>query len=152
MTLQIHVILMSVIVNYGHLEYKRTIWPTCNIEATIAAEADKSGLDRGLFRAILYHESRLRVNAHNKVTGDHGIGQINIKTAKAYRFDVDRLKRDCAYSVAAAAKVLLWFKRTYPHEPLWFCRYNIGTQTAPVTCNSYATLVLQTPTRLPASE
>lgn len=60
---------------------------------------------------------------------DVGISQININTAKSYKFDLNRLKTDLAYSVDSGAKVLSWFKKTYAkrESDTWYCRYNTGT-------------------------
>lgn len=78
-----------------------------------------------VFYAILKHESRLNVSAVNYKTDDHGIGQINRKTASAYGFDIKRLTTDFEYSAMAAADVYKWFINVYgEHE---WCRYNVGT-------------------------
>lgn len=77
------------------------------------------------FYAILKHESRLDVSAVNYKTDDHGIGQVNRKTAKAHGFDIKRLTTDFEYSVMAAADVYKWFIKVYGEEQ--WCRYNVGT-------------------------
>jgi soluble lytic murein transglycosylase-like protein len=80
-----------------------------------------------LLTAILAKESMFRLDAVNKRTKDYGIGQINLRTIKAYHFDMNRITLDLRYSIRASAQVLSWFKRYKPHEAVWFCRYNVGT-------------------------
>lgn len=75
--------------------------------------------------AILAHESRYKLDAVNKLTKDYGIGQINIRTIKAFNFDKKRLLTDLYYSVDAAGLVLADFKRMYgKKEKNYYSRYN----------------------------
>lgn len=98
------------------------------IDSDIAKVATEYKLDATLLQAILMQESRLEPNTINHKTLDYGIGGINVKTIKAYKFDKDRLLTDKVYSIKAAAIVLSDFKKNFKHkEPLtWHCRYNIG--------------------------
>ena len=102
---------------------------TVNIEAAAKKAAIGHGLDPELFIAILIVESNLRVGAYNSDTNDHGIGQINITTAKSFKLDIVRLKTDLEYSLNAAAIVLKDFQKRYKKkEPdMFYCRYNIGS-------------------------
>lgn len=78
-----------------------------------------------VYTAILMQESRYKLDAINHVTNDHGVAQINIKTAIAYGFDISRLTRDLKYSVDAGAQVLADFRRMYgKREESFWTRYN----------------------------
>src|SRR6267154_4581559 len=59
-----------------------------------------------LLVAILMQESKFDPKAVNKVTHDYGLAQINIKTAKSYKFDLKRLKTEPKYSIFAAGLIL----------------------------------------------
>lgn len=93
----------------------------------IDKSALKYGLDSRLLTSIIAHESMFKVDAVNYKTQDYGIGQINVKTIKAYKFDKRRILTDAAYSIDCAAKVLSWFKRYESKSTNWYCRYNVGT-------------------------
>lgn len=61
------------------------------------------------------------------VAVDFGIGQINKRTIKAFKFDKTKLLNDLEYSVEASAKVLADFKRMYgKKDPEYWTRYNAG--------------------------
>lgn len=62
---------------------------------------------------------------------DYGIGQINHKTIKSFKFDQKKLLSDLTYSVEAAAIVLADFKRMYPEDPEFWTRYNAGVRNTP---------------------
>lgn len=100
-------------------------------EAELAIYIDEAsstyGLQPELLTAILAKESMFNIEAVNLRTHDYGIGQLNIKTIRAYRFDLHRIQTDLRYSVFASAKVLSWFKKYGRHEAVWWCRYNVGT-------------------------
>jgi soluble lytic murein transglycosylase-like protein len=76
--------------------------------------------------AVIMHESRYDVNAHNRRTHDHGLMQINGRTAKSLA-----LNNSCLYNVEcnvmAGASVLAYMKRRFGHERNWIARYNVGT-------------------------
>ena len=105
-------------------------------------------------------ESKYRVRSINRACGikpepplaydetcvwqDFGMAQINYKTAKKYKFNIDKLLFDEEYSINAGAIVLSWFHRKYAKkEATWFVRYNCGTarNTNRPTCNAYKTAV-----------
>lgn len=68
-------------------------------------------------------------NPEVKVCSDFGISQIYFKTAKAFKFEIDRLTTDLDYSVEAGAIVLADFKRMYGHRELdWYTRYNASSR------------------------
>lgn len=95
--------------------------------------------------AILRQECHYRLKCINAVTKDYGIGQINVKTIAAFKFDKTKLLTDLDYSVEAAVLVLADFKRMFGHkEKDWFCRYNVGTaQKSKIEqkCQAYKVLV-----------
>lgn len=66
------------------------------------------------------------------VSQDFGISQISYRTAKNYKFDLNRLTTDLDYSVSAGAEVLSWFYKTYGRrEPdAWYSHYNCGTRSS----------------------
>lgn len=111
----------------------------------IVKASNKHGINPKKFSAILAQECRYRLNCVNKVTKDYGIGQINLKTIRAFKLDQKRLLEDLEYSVESSAMVLADFKRVFGRrEKNWHCRYNVGT--APFVqvsekCGEYATLV-----------
>lgn len=91
-----------------------------------------------ILTAMLMQESSYRISAKGLRCGisittgekdcvvvDYGIGQINHKTVKNFKFDLDRLLSDVEYSVEASAIVLADFKRMYgKQEPDYWSRYN----------------------------
>lgn len=93
------------------------------------------------------HQFHMMIDITNTkcVVNDIGIAQINVKTIKAYKFDIGRLMNDLEYSVDAGANVLSWFRKVYSKkEPLmWYSRYNCGTKrnVNRTTCNNYKRLV-----------
>ncbi len=69
-------------------------------------------------------------NGKECVAIDFGIGQINHRTIKSFKFDQDRLLSDLEYSVEAAAIVLADFKRMYgSREEDYWSRYNSGVKS-----------------------
>lgn len=81
-----------------------------------------------LFVSIMAQESKFKVSAINKKTGDRGIMQINPVNIKKKKMDKRRLVTDVAYSVQRGAEILSWFRQKYPDEKDWFVRYNCGTK------------------------
>lgn len=62
------------------------------------------------------------------VAVDFGIGQINHKTVKSFKFDKTKLLNDLEYSVDASAKVLADFKRMYgKKDNNYWSRYNASS-------------------------
>jgi len=63
---------------------------------------------------------------------DFGIGQINHKTIKSYKFDQVKLMSDLTYSVEASAIVLSDFKKKYgKNDSEYWTRYNAGVKNTP---------------------
>ncbi len=90
--------------------------------------AAKHNVPSNILTALIAQESMFRVGAVNKLTQDYGIGQINIRTIKAYKLDMHRLLTDVDYSIDAAAMALSYFHKRYQAvESKWYCRYNVGT-------------------------
>lgn len=91
-----------------------------------------------IFTAILAQESGYRLEAMGchrgldretyaevRICSDFGIGQIYFKTARSYKFDIEKLTTDLEYSVDAAAQVLSEFKMRYERKEVdWWTRYN----------------------------
>lgn len=99
------------------------------------------GLNPIKVSAILRQECRYRLKCINAVTKDYGIGQINIKTIHAFKFDKTRLLNDLDYSVEAAVIVLADFKRMYGQkEQDYWTRYNTSN---PEKRKKYKQLVAQ---------
>lgn len=87
---------------------------------------------------MLMQESAYKISAKNIRCGisvstgerdciavDFGIGQINNKTIKNFKFDQKKLLSDLTYSVEAAAIVLADFKRMYgSKDKTYWTRYN----------------------------
>jgi len=93
----------------------------------IIKAAEANGVSPKLFAAIIATESMYR-STINVRTQDYGLTQINIKTAKAYNWDIMRLLYDPEYALNAGAKLLAQYQKRYSKlEPNWFCRYNVGT-------------------------
>lgn len=97
---------------------------------------DKYGISHKIYVAILAQESMYKLDAKNcgkkkvngqvhKICHDFGMSQINKNTAKAFKFDLDKLTSDVGYSIEAGAQVLKDFKDRYGHkEKDWWTRYN----------------------------
>lgn len=83
------------------------------------------GLNPHLLHAILWQESRLKVEAVN-AGGDTGIGQISPAMIKHYGFNPVALRTDVRYSIYASARVLADVKKRWgKKEPkIWWSRYH----------------------------
>jgi hypothetical protein len=68
--------------------------------------------------------------AVDKVCQDFGIGQVNYKTARTYRFEVSRLTTDLEYSIKASGKVFADISKMYKNkEPQdYYTRYNASNK------------------------
>lgn len=113
------------------------------IASEITSAARKYNIERSLLSCILKKESEYRNRIISK-TSDYGIAQINIKTARKYKFDVYHLTTDTAYSIDKAALILSDYERLNRDDEArtWFCRYNIGYQSLSkpnigATCERY---------------
>lgn len=113
-----------------------------------------------IYTAILMQESSYVLDSVNSYCGlrrkssdsgevcvyeDFGMSQINYKTARYYKFDIELLLTDEEYSIESGAIVLSWFRKTYQKkEPrMWFTRFNCGTKPKVLrsTCVNYKKLV-----------
>lgn len=94
--------------------------PAKDLAPAILQTSLKYGLDYHLLMAVILLESRGVSTAHNKRTCDHGIGQINIRTAQAMG-----LSMTCLYNwrcnLDATARILSEIQDGN------ICRYNVGT-------------------------
>ena len=84
----------------------------------------KHGVRADILTAIIMRESSYRMGI--RAGNDYGLTQINIRTVKAFGFDIGKLMTDLEYSVEAGAIVLADFKkRYYKREPNnYWSRYN----------------------------
>jgi len=89
-------------------------------------------LDSAIYTAILAQESMFKLNAKNCRKGfcyDHGISQINYKTALIYNFNLNGLTTDLVYSVQAGAIVLADLRKAYAHKDKdYWTRYNASNK------------------------
>jgi hypothetical protein len=82
-------------------------------------------IDSKRYAAILGQESLYKLGAINHKSKDYGMSQINLKTARSYGFDINRLTSDVEYSVRAGARVLADLKKSHSHKDKEFwTRYN----------------------------
>lgn len=93
----------------------------------ITAAAVKYKLERRLLSCLYFVESTYTLNVISR-TRDHGIGQINVHTAKGFKMDIALLTTDLAYSVDRSAFILNHYRQLkQAEEPrTWICRYNVG--------------------------
>lgn len=129
---------------YNHLlKNKRDLDRTYadRLAQAIYKASNKYNLNPIKVSAILRQECRYKLSCVNDLTKDYGIGQINIKTIKAFKFDKKRILNDLDYSVEAAVIVLADFKRMYGHkEKDYWTRYNTSN---PEKRKKYKQLVAQ---------
>jgi len=100
-----------------HVKHKEVI------AKTISKSCKQYHIPCNIYTAILAQESMFRTSPKG---GDHGMSQIYHVTAKAYKLNKHRLKRDFKYAIKAGAMILSDFKKRYKdREPLfWWTRYN----------------------------
>lgn len=78
-----------------------------------------------VFKAILYQESKFKLDAINKKSLDLGISQINYRTAILYKFTLHKLLNDLEYSIEAGAIVLNDLRKSYGKKEVdYWTRYN----------------------------
>lgn len=78
--------------------------------------------------SIAFHESSLRMGAVNASSHDHGLMQINEKTAHRLGLSRERVSGDAKYAVASACSILADNKRRYSDKvPYWIGIYRSGT-------------------------
>lgn len=109
-----------------------------SLARTILAQSKKHKVSAKILTAMLMQESSYNISAKGLKCGisittgekdcvavDYGIGQINHKTIKSFKFDEKKLLSNLDYSVEASAIVLADFKRMYGHkEDEYWTRYN----------------------------
>jgi len=93
----------------------------------ITAASVKYKLERRLLSCLYFVESTYTLNVISR-TRDHGIGQVNERTAKGFHMDVARLTSDLAYSIDRSAYMLSHYQQLKRSEEprTWICRYNVG--------------------------
>lgn len=125
------------------------------ISNIIAKYTKKYHIEAELFTAILRQESNFRLESkgcrygldenynETKVCADFGISQVYYKTARRYKFDIERLTKDLDYSIKCGIIILRDIQKRYGHEKDWWTRYNCGTRgtTKRDTCQIYKSLV-----------
>ena len=107
--------------------------PTQELAAAIVQESARQGVDARLVAQILLQESRGKANAYNKASKDHGIMQINEKTAKAANISQECLKNwrcNLRQGVRIIAKA---------HRPCAFNLGNTGAKKWTKSCIKYET-------------
>ncbi len=97
------------------------------IASLITKYATKYDLDRTQLSCLFKIESSYRLNVISK-TRDHGIGQINERTATNLKMNVKKLTNNLEYSIERSAHMLAYYKwLKQDEEPRqWPCRYNVG--------------------------
>lgn len=112
-----------------------------SLKVAIHKSCIKYKIPCNVYTAILMQESKYILDSFNPDTKDHGISQINEKTAIAFGFDIHKLHTNLEYSVEAGAIVLADFRRMYGKKELDFwTRYN---SSRPTQREIYKSLVAQ---------
>ena len=116
-----------------------------SIAKSIYNNSIKYDIDAFKVSALLRQECNYKLNCINPTSKDYSIGQINIKTIKAFKFNKSRLLKDLNYSIEATFIVLADFKKMYGHkESNWICRYNVGSRRntlIKIKCDNYIKLL-----------
>ena len=133
-----------------HPIYKQIVTNSPNIDRTYAMnlsniihrKAKHYDIRANLMTAIFMQEStyiahnhslscgidQLNIKYETCVIADFGMGQINYKTAKAFGFDLTKLKSDMEYNIDCSFKIMKDFKNRYfKNEYYWWTRYNSST-------------------------
>ena len=97
------------------------------ISTLITKYAKKYKLERTYLSCLYKIESSYILNTVSK-THDHGIGQINERTAIMLKMNVEKLTTDLEYSIDKSAGMLAYYKwlKALDEPRTWVCRYNIG--------------------------
>lgn len=119
--------------------YKQVVRNQPNIDKQYARKlsenivfyTNKYDLKPNKYTAILMQESGYKLDAYNKRSKDFGLAQININTAKAFKFNIKKLTSDLEYAVEAGAIVLYDFKKRHykKEKDFYFTRYNSSKPT-----------------------
>lgn len=105
------------------LKHNLNVYYSLTLVRTIDEVTEKYKIDKDLFIAIIFQESSFQLNA--QAGNDFGLGQINIRTAKYYCPQLDRLLVDMRYNLDCSARVLSDFRKWYgKKEKNWWTRYN----------------------------
>jgi len=99
--------------------------------------ARNTGLDPKLMLRIVAVESANCKYRVNTLTNDFGCMQLNATTIQLYGWNKQSVTHNDFLNVYAAAIILKDFKRANASDPDWVCRYNIGYQSLPATCQAY---------------
>jgi hypothetical protein len=100
--------------------------------------------DVELKRGMTVKQLNAAIKEEIEVCTDFGISQVYYKTAKRFKFDIEKLTSDLEYSVEAGAKVLAGFMKRYEaRDNDWYLRYNCGSRgtTKRDTCQVYKKMV-----------
>lgn len=104
--------------------------PSKELAPAIQRLSIKYQVDPEVVAAIVMVESRGNPTAYNKASNDAGLMQINVHTAKKYRFDTSKLFNwnfNLEYGI-----IILSDMRGRP-----ICTYNIGYRKLPKACAIY---------------
>ena len=109
------------------------------VKAYIAHISKMHNIKPETLERIVAIESQYCKFRFNKRTLDHGCAQINVRTAQAYKWNVDSIRQNDAVNLYAAAILLKDLKKAKKRKmgPKWVCTYNIGFQDLPKTCDKY---------------
>lgn len=109
-----------------------------DLTEAILSVSERHNIKPHKLAAILAQESAYKLNSVNKLTKDYGIGQINIRTIKAFKFDKNRILTDLYYSIECAGIVLADFKRMYGKKDKdYWSRYNSSRPEARLIYKQY---------------
>lgn len=96
------------------------------INLSINKYAKVFSIDKELILAIIKAESTFYPKAISR-TNDYGLMQMNIKTIRYLKFDVERIKSDIDYSILCGTFYLALLRRRYPKDKYWWARYHSST-------------------------
>ena len=98
-----------------------------SIDSVIEKYSKQFNLDKKLVTAIIEVET----NGNNNLvssTNDYGIMQVNINTAKHFKFSIQRMKKDTDYSVYCGTFYLAYLRAKHSKvDKTWWARYHSNT-------------------------
>lgn len=133
-----HPIYKQIVTNKPNIDRKYAM----NLSNIIHRKAKQYDISANLMTAIFMQESSYISHNHAMYCGvekdtinyetcvivDFGMGQINYRTAKALKLDLNRLKWDMEYNIDCSFKIMKDFKNRYfKTEYYWWTRYNSST-------------------------
>lgn len=102
-------------------------------------------INTNLLMSIIMVESSFRTDAHNELSSDFGLMQINKFHVRKLKLDKELLRSSVSYNIGVGCNVLGWFLERYSkHEAIM--RYNVGTAKNAIksdTAKNYLARVLK---------